>query len=66
MTTMRTMTKQTAATYTIEEFATETMAKQWKTGVDLIVAALTAAGKTAYTEEQAKKIVETLKRKEVL
>ena len=63
---MTTMTKQTAATYTIEEFATENMAKRWQTGVDLIVAALKTAGKTAYTEEQAKKIVETLKRKEVL
>lgn len=60
------MKKQTAAVYGIEEFATAAMAKQWGTGQELIFAALTKAGKKHYTEEQAKKIIEKYKCKEVL
>lgn len=60
------MKKQTAAVYGIKEFATREMAKQWETGQELIFAALSKAGKAYYTEEQAKKIIEKYKRKEVL
>lgn len=60
------MKKQTAAIYSIKEFANKEIAKQWETGQELIFAALTKAGKEHYTEEQAKKIVEKYKRKEVL
>ncbi len=60
------MKKQTAAVYGIAEFATKEMAKQWMTGEALIFAALSKAGKEHYTEEEAKKIIEKYKCKEVL
>lgn len=60
------MKKQTIVTYPMEEFVTAAMAKQWQTDEGLIFAALKDAGKKSYTEEQAKKIVEKRKNKEVL
>ena len=59
------MKKQTTATYGISEFAVTAFAKQWETGEELIFAALKQAGKERYTLEQARKIVEKYKRKEV-
>lgn len=52
--------------YYKEDLAAEEVAREWQTSPQLILAALSMEGENFYSKEQAKKIVEKFKRKEVL
>ena len=58
--------KKEISTYEIAAFVNKEMAAQWQTAPELIRVALEKGGKLQYTKEQAKKIVEHFKHKEVL
>ena len=52
--------------YGITDFAIAEIAAEWQTSPGLVVAALRLEGKSQYTKEEAKKIIENFKYKEVL